>query len=437
MKRNWRSNLLLAIILLMLLAVFASCNKGGDHAEHADTYTCPMHPTVISDRPSTCPVCGMDLVRKARPGEEVEITEDLSKLLKSPNETVIASIKTIKGEYKSMTVSTAAQGVVTYDTRNIYTIPTRIGGRLEKVFLKYAFQKVRKGQKVVEIYSPELLTAQRELIFLLENDSENHALIQSAKERLRLLGASDGQINDLIQSKDLKNTFSIYSSYDGYIISDSQQTPVAPMTSQSESASAGGMNDGMGGSTSTSPQASSSTSATNANNVLIREGSYVASGQTLFKVVNPSALRVELNIASALTGTVKKGSKVMLDFGDQHGDSGTVDFVQPFFNEGQEFLTVRVYTKNTDQLHIGHLVKAVIESNSVEALWVPKEAVLDLGVEEVVFIKVKNVFKPKKVVTGVRTENQIEIKQGLSSSDEIASNAQYLVDSESFIKTNK
>ena len=126
--------------MLVLMTLVASCNKSGEHAEHADTYTCPMHPTVISDRPGTCPVCGMDLVRKARAGEEVEITEELSKLIKSPNETVIASIKTIKGEYKSMPVSTEAQGVVTYDTRNIYMIPTRIGGRLEKVFLKYAFQ---------------------------------------------------------------------------------------------------------------------------------------------------------------------------------------------------------------------------------------------------------------------------------------------------------
>src|SRR5688572_9402404 len=139
MKRNWRNSWLLIVVL----AFAVSCNKGDEHAEHADTYTCPMHPTVISDKPGTCPVCGMDLVRKARAGEEVEITEDLSKLIKSPNETVIASIKTIKGEYKSMTVSTEAQGVVTYDTRNIYTIPARIGGRLEKVLLKYAFQQVR------------------------------------------------------------------------------------------------------------------------------------------------------------------------------------------------------------------------------------------------------------------------------------------------------
>jgi membrane fusion protein, copper/silver efflux system len=436
MKRNWRNSLLLTSMLLMLLALVAACNKGGEHAEHADTYTCPMHPTVVSDKPATCPVCGMDLVRKARPGEEVEITEDLSKLLKSPNETVIASIRTIKGEYKSMPVSTEAQGVVTYDTRNIYTIPTRIGGRLEKVFLKYAYQQVRKGQKVAEIYSPELLTAQRELLFLIENDPENLTLIQSAKDRLKLLGATDSQINDLIKSKEPKNTFAIFSPYDGYIISDTQQTPIAPMTSQSASASTGGMSDGMSGNTSTSP-ATSSTPTANANDALIREGSYITSGQTLFKVVSPTALRVELNIASTLTAAVKKGGKVKLDFGDHHIEDAAIDFVQPFFNEGQEFLTVRVYTKNTDRLHIGHLVKAVIEGSAVEALWVPKEAVLHLGVDDVVFIKEKSVFKPKKVVTGVRTDNQIEIKQGLSSSDEIASNAQYLVDSESFIKTNK
>lgn len=436
MKRNWRNSLLLATMLVMILAFVASCNKGGEHSEHADTYTCPMHPTVISDKPGTCPVCGMDLVRKARAGEEVEITEDLAKLLKSPNETVIASIKTIKGEYKSMPVSTEAQGIVTYDTRNIYTIPTRIGGRLEKVFLKYSFQQVRKGQKVAEIYSPELLTAQRELLFLLENDSENHALIQSAKERLKLLGSTDSQITDLTQSKEPKNTFAIYSPYDGYVISDTEQTPVAPVTAQTASASSGGMSDGMSGSSSSSTSATSGTTTTSSGQ-LIREGSYAATGQTLFKIVNPSALRVELNIASTLTGTVKKGGKVMLDFGDQHTDEGTIDFVQPFFSEGQQFLTVRVYTKNTDRLHIGHLVKAVIESNAVEALWIPKEAVLHLGVDDVVFIKEKNVFKPKKVITGIRTNNQVEIKQGLSSSDEIASNSQYLVDSESFIKTNK
>src|SRR5687767_12734146 len=193
MKRNWRNSLMFTTMLLVLLTLVVSCNKGGEHAEHGDTYTCPMHPTVISDKPGTCPVCGMNLVRKAQAGEEVEITEDLAKLIKSPNEIVIASIKTIKGQYKSMPVSVEAQGVVTYDTKNIYTIPSRVNGRLEKVYLKYAFQLVSKGQKIAEIYSPELLTAQRELLFLLENDAENESLIDAAKNKLELLGFSTSQ----------------------------------------------------------------------------------------------------------------------------------------------------------------------------------------------------------------------------------------------------
>lgn len=435
MKKNWRNRIAISSLFLVLLFTVA-CNKNGDHAEHADTYTCPMHPTVISDKPGSCPVCGMDLVRKARAGEEVEITEDLARLIKSPNETVVASIKTIKGEYKSIELNTEAQGVVTYDTRNLFSIPARIGGRLEKVYLKYSFQPVKKGQKVADIYSPELLTAQRELLFLLENDSQNESLIKGAKDRLRLLGASEAQINTLIQRKEPQNTFTIFSPYDGYVISESQQTPVAPITTASSTSTTGGMSDGMGASSST-PAMSSTTSTNQTNESLIREGSYVTSGQTLFKVVNTSALRVELNVPTATAGAIKEGTSVTLDFGNDDKQNATIDFIQPFFNEGQEFLTIRVYTKNSEKLHIGHLVKASTIGSSIEALWVPKDAVLDLGVDKIVFIKEKKVLKAKKVVVGARTDAAIEIKQGLSSSDEIAANAHYLVDSESFIKTQK
>ena len=436
MRSNWKNNIKMAL-LLMLLLVVAACNKN-DHADHADTYTCPMHPTVISDRPGTCPVCGMNLVKKAKAGEEVEITEDLARLIKSPNETVVASIKTIKGEYKTVALSLEAHGIVTYDTRNIYTIPARIGGRLEKVYLKYPFQPVRKGQKVAEIYSPELLTAQRELVFLLENDSQNETLIQSAKERLRLLGATETQISNLAANKGIENTFTIYSPYDGYVVAENQQAPAAPAPQEQPTSGRNGMAMSSGSgqtSGSTMSYATSSTAANNEN--LIREGGYVSTGQTLFKIVNASAMRVELNLPSASASAIKKGSEVALDFGGGDQQKATIDFIQPYFTQGQEFLTVRVYTSKTDKLHIGHLVKAIITGASVEALWVPKEAVLDLGVDQVVFIKSKNALRPKKVSIGARTDKEIEIKQGLSSTDEIAINAQYLVDSESFIKTPK
>jgi membrane fusion protein, copper/silver efflux system len=422
------------VIALALITILSACSSKNEAEQ--DTYTCPMHPTVISDRPGSCPVCGMDLVRKARTGEEVEITEDLSKLLKSPNETVVASVKTIKGQYKSVPVSIDAQGVVTYDTRNLYTIPSKVGGRLEKVYVKYAFQPVSKGEKIAEIYSPELVTAQRELLFLIENDAENKTLIEAAKNKLELLGLTASQINSLIERKETRNTFIIYSPYSGYVITDQKAPPPSMVNGKTQSATSGAMSDGMG--STSAATISSSTSASDISTApIVREGDYVSAGQTLFSVVNNAALRIELDLPASQSSTLKKGDKLDLDFGNGHTDQSTIDFVQPFFNEGRDFVKLRVYTTNVKDLHIGHLVNAKIALPASESLWVPKEAVLDLGTDKVVFIKDRGVLKPKKVSTGIVSENLIEIKSGLASSDEIAANAQYLVDSESFIKTVK
>lgn len=433
MKRNWKNNW--TVLTLAALLILAACSQGGDHAEHADTYTCPMHPTVVSDRPGTCPVCGMDLVRKARPGEEVEITEDLAKLLKSPNESVVASVKTIKGQYKTVPVSVEGQGVVTYDTRNKYTIPSRVGGRLERVYLKYAFQSVTKGQKIAEVYSPELITAQRELLFLLENDADNKTIIDAARSKLELLGLTSAQINSLTQRRQVANTFSIYSPYSGYVITD-QQAPSAQTSTLSPAPTGSGMSDGMGG-TSSGTSAASSPAGNTPTGTLPREGNYVSAGQTLFSIVNNKALRIELDLPAVRGGAVKKGDNLELDFGNGRKEQASVDFVQPFFSEGQDFLKLRVYTRNVEGLHIGHLVTAKIQLAPTESLWVPKESVLDLGTSKIVFVKDRSVFKPKKVTTGIVSDGQVEIKNGLASSDEIAANAQYLVDSESFIKTVK
>lgn len=423
-----RQSIVVLWTLALMLFLLSSCSND-KHADHADTYICPMHPTVVSDRPSTCPVCGMDLVRKARPGEEVEITEDLARLIKSPNEVVIASIKTIKPEYRAMTASIQAQGIVTYDTRFVYNIPARIGGRLEKVYLKYAFQSVRKGQKVADIYSPELLTAQRELLYLVANDKDNEELIRSAKNKLLLLGASEKQVADIIVRKEAVYTFSIYSGHEGYVVTETQQAPAMVSASPSAASSMGGGMDGGSNATQAAVPAAQPTGE------LIREGAYVATGQTLFKVVSAEALRIELNLALAQAGEVKTGDRITLNLGDGKTEEAKVDFVQPFFSNGEEFVKVRVYVRNTERMRIGQLASATLQLQTPETLWLPKEAILDMGVEKVAFVKERGVFKPKKIVTGIRTNGLIEVKQGLASSDEVAANAQYLVDSESFIKS--
>jgi len=417
------------LILILLIVIATACSSKDSSHEHSDTYICPMHPTVVSDKPGVCPVCAMDLVRKGRPGEEVKITEDLAKLIKSPNEVVLASIKTAKPEYKSMPVLLTIQGVVAYDTRNIYTIPARVGGRLEKVFLKYNYQPVRKGQKVVEIYSTELVSAQRELLYLLKNDSGNQLLIDAAKSKLLLLGASEKQIDELSEAQEVTYTFSIYSSHDGFVISDDQSAPAAP--SNGAIKSTGGM--GMGGSGNTLSASSSSIPSVSASS-FVREGSYVASGQTLFKIVNTNSLWIEFNVPLAQASQIRVGDK--LEWVDQDKIKPLkIDFVEPFFLEGEDFIRLRSYYKGSD-ISVGQLVEARTQTTSVESLWIPQQALLDLGIDEIVFVKERGLFKPRKVSSGLHEGDWVQIINGLASSDEVATHAQYLVDSENFIKTS-
>jgi len=388
-----------------------------------------MHPTVVSDKPGVCPVCAMDLVRKGRQGEEVKITEDLARLIKSPNEVVLASIKTAKAEYKSMSVLLTVQGVVTYDTRNIYTIPARVGGRLEKVFLKYNYQPVRKGQKVAKIYSAELVNAQSEFLYLLKNDGDNQLLIDAAKSKLLLLGASEKQIDQLSKTQEVTYTFSIYSPHDGFVISDDQQAPAAP--SNRATPSSGGM--GMGGSGNTASTSSSTIPSVSASS-FVREGSYVTSGQTLFKIVNTNSLWIEFNVPLTQASRIKVGDK--LEWMDQGKTKPLkIDFVEPFFSEGEDFIKLRSYYKGSD-ISVGQLVEARTQTASMESLWIPQQALLDLGIDEIVFVKERGLFKPRKVSSGLHAGDWVQIINGLASSDEVATNAQYLIDSENFIKTS-
>jgi multidrug efflux pump subunit AcrA (membrane-fusion protein) len=240
-------------------------------------------------------------------------------------------------------------------------------------------------------------------------------------------------VEDIIKRKEATYTFPIHSPYDGYVISESQQTPA--ITTAASSSTSSGMGDGMSGSSAGTSPATQSQNSNASTSELIREGNYVSTGQTLFKVVNTTALRVELDLPVAQAGRINLNDEVDLDMGNQKMTKAKVDFVQPFFTDGEEFVKVRLYIKNNGQFQIGQLVRAIITLKPVEALWIPREAILDMGLDKIVFVKERKVFKPKNVKVGVRTNGWVEITQGLSSSDEVASNAQYLVDSESFIKT--
>lgn len=418
---------------IVILILMNGCSQNKEAVHQAEVYTCPMHPTVIQVKPGTCPVCAMDLVSKGQPREEVKITGDLNYLLKPTNAMVITSIRTVMPVQKAMDVLTKANGIITYDTRRFSSVPIRFGGRIEKLSIKYNFQPVRKGQKILEIYSPELLTAQRDLFYLLKSDKENVPLIEAAKEKLRLMGVSDSQIDKLVSTGQESYSFAVFSPVDGYLVEEGGLTAPIPVSTR-QSANAPGMNGAMAGGDPSSIRQTSTPSS--GNELLTREGMYLTAGQVIFTIVNTDYVWAEYNVyqKDAAFIKIKDPVQITLDNSNEAVEA-RVDFVQPFFKDGESFTKVRVNLPNTGgKFRIGQLVTASFVLPLKNSIWIPLSARLSLGTKEIAFTKRRGVFRPKVIVTARQSGEWLEVLDGLEVSDSLAYNAQFMVDSESFIK---
>lgn len=406
MKKSWRNNLFLGVVLL---SVFAACNRRQDQA-NAVEYTCPMHPQIVQPSPGTCPICGMDLVSRSAKETALAITKDLSYSLKPTNVSVLSSIRTITPVRKIMNVQTHVRGVVTHNTEKLGVIASKVNGRIERLFIRTDFQPVSKGEKVMEIYSPELVTAARELLYLVSSEG-NESLVAAAKQKLILLGLSVDQVDALIKSKKVLKSFAVYSPLAGYITKHADRS--------SDAAAGSEMTSGL----------------------TIREGMYVKAGETLFTIVSHTDLWAEFDVYQNDISSVNIGDTAVVNVDNSYGTMrATIDRIQPNFIEKNGMVKIRMRLINPHhQYHAGQLVTAIFTTKTDSATWIPAIATVNLGSENIAFIKRDGTFRPVVIGIGRRSDEWLQVVEGLEIDDSIAYNGRFLVDSEDFInvKINK
>lgn len=396
------------LLLLMLgLALISGCTskqQENTHTEQAaseEYYTCPMHPSVRSNKPGACPVCGMALVKKSSLQQTSGAAVDgLNEVTLSPTQRVMANISTIAAERKTLASTIHAVGVIDYAEPNYRHISMRFPGRLEKLYVNYTGQKVKRGDPVADVYSPEAISAQQEYILALESteqadtSQQNEAttqMLSQSEQKLLLWGFTKEQLAQLKKSKKIFQIVTIYSPIDGTVLK---------------------------------------------KNVDLQH--YVSTGEDIFDIVDLSTVWVYLDIYEKDMQRIKIGQtvKISTDAYPNESFNGRVTFVDPVLNG--ETRTVRVRTEflnSSGKLKPNMYVAAHIAIPTSNSIVVPASAVLMTGKRNVVWVEVKeNTFEPRDVVLGTATDSYYEVLEGLREGDKIAATGGFLIDSESSLR---
>jgi len=362
---------------------------------------------------------------------KVEIDSVLRALVQPSNQQVVGNVATVKANYESKILTIESQGIINYDSRNETSIASRVTGRLEKLYIKYNYQPVKKGQLLFEIYAPDLAAAQQELIYL--SQSNDVYLLAQAKQRLRLLGMTEQSIQKVLQAKKVNYRIPVYSQTDGYILEKNLVNTTVSVPSTITDGNVGG--DGMSGMGTSSSTVTPPTANVQPSSVMLREGQYVNAGETLFTVYRADQLLAEFALKPSVATFIQKGSKLALyKITDKEGsfEIASIGLIQPLIKAGENFTLARVYLSNRN-FKVGELVTAKIPIWVSSSYWLPESAVINVGAQNMVFKKEADIFVAKPVQIGLRANGLVQVKEDIGNWD-LAKNTAYLVDSESFIK---
>jgi len=360
----------------------------------------PMDPGYVRDKPGKAP-CGMDMVPVYEDVEGAAVAPGV--IAVSPTTVQSMGVRTAKVEVKPLSRVTTAVGLVTYNERNLAVINTKVNGWVEKLYVNATGDPVRRGQTLLTIYSPELVSAQEEYLLALKNlktlgnspikemAEGAQRLAQATRRRLEYFDITPSQIEALKNTGRVKKNLVLISPANGIVTKR-----------------------------------------------MVTQGVYVQAGMPLLEVADLTTVWVDADIYQYELPWIKVGQKVEMSLDYLPGETvaGQIDYIYPYLKEATRTARVRLRFPNPKlKLKPEMFAQVKIESPvTKEAVVVPTEAVLDTGQKQHVFIALgQGRFEPRQVKLGVYGDgnNVREVLSGLTGGEEVVTSAQFLLDSES------
>jgi multidrug efflux pump subunit AcrA (membrane-fusion protein) len=419
-------------------------------APAAAKYHCAMHPTIVSDKPGSCRICGMDLVPISedhgvesdatppktktvwrstmnpgevsdRPGkdsmgmdlvaEEIPVdsggsgseVSGLAKIRMNVQKRQLIGVRTAPVTKKAFERTLRAVGRVVADETRLRQVTTKIDGYVERLYANAVGEVVRKGQPLLEIYSPELLASQNEYLVAIAARKRTEGssiaavagygdeLVVSSRRRLQLFDMSGEQIDRLERTGTPERVVTVYAPISGVIT---------------------------------------------ARNVA--QGQKIASGMTLLDVVDLTRVWVLASVYEYELRFVQVGQAATMTLSYLPGKTfdGKVSFIYPTVDPQTRTVQIRIEFPNpVFELKPDMFADVVLRADLGARLAVPDSAVLDTGIRSVAFVeKDDGVFEPRELKIGLRLENEYEVLEGISEGERVVVSGNFLIDSESKLK---
>jgi Cu(I)/Ag(I) efflux system membrane fusion protein len=431
-------SLIVAAFFLLVVAGFSA--PGAEDEGKVLYWTCGMHPSVRAEGPGKCPICNMDLVpvRAGEGHEEGHVSLTLSERARE-----LAGVRTSPVDYLPLVRTIRAVGKLEYDERKMANISAWVSGRIDRLFVDFTGVEVQKGDPLMWVYSPGLVTAQEEYLLsretaekvknspIPETVSDAHALLESSRQKLLLMGITQEQIQELEARRTTESHVVITAPATGTVI---HKTAL--------------------------------------------EGQYVKGGQHLFKIADLSHLWMIADVFETDHALVQVGQEVEVTTPSYPGEifHGRIAFIDPFLDESSRSVHIRVDVPNPGRkLKPGLSVDAIVQAPLAQGvsdyytcpmhphivsdkkgecpecgmflenvagnlvLAVPKSAVLDVGSRKLVYLDEGNgKYTAREVVVGPEAEATgndqdgkfFPVLEGLAQGDRVVTRANFLIDSQ-------